>query len=67
MSQIGMQMPGGRSVRRKATPDVYTGLSFIAVAALFAAALLMGRAQMQVSPDGGLISLQQPGNVQLSN
>lgn len=41
MSQMGMQMPGGAGARRKPIPNVYTGLMFLAVASLAAAAVLV--------------------------
>lgn len=65
MSQFGMQMPGGRAAKG-ASPDVYTGLMFVAVVALGVAVALLWRAGTLVGPDGSPIKLQEEGRVQLS-
>ncbi len=66
MSQFGMTMPGGR---RKAamTPDVYTGLLFVAFAALTAASVMLFLAGSKVGPDGNAFGLQDAKNVKLSS
>jgi hypothetical protein len=64
MSQIGMQMPGSRS-SRKPTPDVYTGLMFLAVVALGAACVVVWLQGAKLSPAHPL-SVQEEGRVQLS-
>lgn len=58
MSQFGMQMPGGRG-SRKAGPDVYTALMFVGTVALLVAAVVLGVAASQVSPDGNPFSVRE--------
>lgn len=63
MSQIGMQMPGSRA-SRKPSPDVYTGLMFLAVSALMAACVVVWVQGAKLSPSHPL-SVQEDGRVQL--
>lgn len=58
MSQFGMQMPGGRA---KSTPtlDVYTGLLFLAVAALATATAIVWLQGSKVGPDGNALALHE--------
>ena len=65
MSQMGMSMPGGRR-KRGGGPDVYTGLLFLAVAALAGATFLMYQAATAVGPDGNPIGEQESGRIQLA-
>lgn len=65
MSQMGMAMPGGRR-KRGGGPDVYTGLLFLAVAALGVATFLMYQAAVEVGPQGNPIGEQQPGRIELA-
>lgn len=60
MSQFGMQMPGGRA---KSTPtlNVYTGLLFLAVAALATATAIVWIQGGKIGPDGNALELQQEG------
>lgn len=60
MSQFGMQMPGGRS-RRSASPDVYTGLLFLSVAALAAACLVMYLSGQKIGPEGNPLAMHEEG------
>lgn len=66
MSQFGMQMPGGRR-RQAASPDVYTGLLFLAVVALGVACGFVFMAASTVGPDGNAFELQQEGQIRLAN
>ena len=65
MSQFGMQMPGGRA-QRGATPDVYTGLMALAVAALLAACILVFLQGSKLGADNSAIGLQDPNNIRLN-
>lgn len=65
MSQFGMQMPGGR-VRRGSSPDVYTGLMALAVAALLAACIVVFLQGAKVGVDGSAIGLQEPNSIRLA-
>lgn len=65
MSQMGMAMPGGRR-KRGGGPDVYTGLLFLAVAALGVATFLMYQAAVSVGPDGNPIGEQQTNSVRIA-
>lgn len=58
MSQFGMQMPGGRA-RRGSSPDVYTGLLFLAVAALVAACLVVYMAGAKIGPEGNALGMHE--------
>jgi len=60
MSQFGMQMPGGRA---KSTPtlNVYTGLLFLAVAALATATAIVWIQGGKVGPDGNALALHEEG------
>lgn len=59
MSQYGMQMPGGRR-RGGSSPDVYTGLLFLSVAALAAACLVLYFSGKAVAPAGNPLSMHDP-------
>ena len=63
MSQIGMQMPGSRA-SRKPSPDVYTGLVFLAVIALGVACAVLWTQGAKLSPSHPL-SVQEEGRIQL--
>lgn len=68
MSQFAMQMPGSQLVARKASPNVYTGLMFVAVVCLAGACAMVWRAGASVSPGQGFgapFSLQDPRSIQL--
>ena len=65
MSQFGMQMPGGQTVRR-AQPDVYTGLMLVAFLTLAAATVFVYLAGTTVGPDGNAMALQE-GAVRLGD
>lgn len=66
MSQIGMQMPGAGS--RRAGPNVYTGLLFAALVALFAACVYLGLYAMPaVGKDGDGFTLQEPGKITIKD
>ncbi len=54
MSQFGMQMPGS-SRRRRATPNVYSGMLLGAVVCLAAAVGFMLYAGMKVGPGGNIM------------
>jgi hypothetical protein len=60
MGQYGMQMPGGRR-RGGSSPDVYTGLLFLSVAALAAACLVLYFSGKAVAPGGNPLSMHEPG------
>ena len=60
MSQFGMQMPGGR-MKREASMNVYTGLLFVAVAALATAAGFMWVAAKKVGDQGNPFGIQKGG------
>ena len=64
MSQFGMQMPGGRA-QRAASPDVYTGLLFLAVAALATACVVVFMQGSKIGPDGSAMGLQESGNIKI--
>jgi hypothetical protein len=66
MSQFGMQMPGGR---RKAAPslNIYTGLLFLAVAALAAATAFMYQAATKVGKSGTPWEIQDPKSLTISD
>lgn len=66
MSQFGMQMPGGRR-RGGSSPDVYTGLLFLSVAALAAGCLMLYFSGKAVGPQGNPLGLHEAGaSVQLA-
>lgn len=60
MSQFGMQMPGGRA---KSTPtlNVYTGLLFLAVAALATATAIVWIQGGKIGPDGDALGMHEEG------
>jgi hypothetical protein len=60
MSQFGMQMPGGRR-RGGSSPDVYTGLLFLSVAALMAACLMLYFSGKAVGPQGNPLGMHEAG------
>ncbi|HED53279.1 MAG TPA: hypothetical protein ENJ00_03650 [Phycisphaerales bacterium] len=66
MSQFGMKMPGGRRARSGGL-DVYTGLLFLMVLVLGAAATLMYFAAVKVSPDKNPLKLQDANRIILPN
>lgn len=66
MSQFGMQMPGGRQ-HRGATPDVYTAMMFLSTAAMIAAVAMLWLAGAKLSPDGNPLSVQEKGNIRLTD
>jgi len=55
MGQMGMQMPGARTVRRPQL-NVYTALAFIAVVVLLLACGLVWQASAKLSPASGLMA-----------
>ena len=64
MSQFGMQMPGGR-MKREASMNVYTGLLFVAVAALATACGFMWVAAKKVGVDGNPFTIQKAKDVKI--
>ena len=58
MSQLGMQMPGG--ARRGPQMTVYTGLMFLAVAALAAACVMVYFNAAKVGANGDPFGIQDP-------
>jgi len=69
MSQLGMQMPGSQR-RRGPAMNVYTGLLFLAVAALGAAAAMVWMAATELSPAEGPMApftLQEEGSIEFAN
>jgi hypothetical protein len=63
MSQMGMQMPGAQR-GRKASLNIYTGLSFVAMLALLVATIFVFQAAYTVAPEGGamgVLKLHKPG------
>jgi len=69
MSQMGMQLPGAQRARRS-TPDVFTGLLFLAVVLLIAALVVVFFQAQALAPEEGplgVLKLQDPDRVQLPN
>jgi len=67
MAKVGMQMPGGRQ-RQKASPDIYTGLLFLAVIVLGAATGVVFMQASKVAPPGGNpLAVQDTNRVQLGD
>ncbi len=64
MSQFGMQMPGGR-MKREASMNVYTGLLFVAVAALATASGFMWVAAKKVGVAGNPFGVQKAGSIKI--
>ncbi len=65
MSQMGLQMPGARTVRRPQL-NVYTALAFIAVIILAVACGVVWQASVKLSPEQGLMApfaVQQEGQI----
>lgn len=63
MSQMGMQMPGAQR-GRKASLNIYTGMSFVAMIALLVATIFVFRAAHTVAPEEGamgVLKLHDPG------
>lgn len=63
MSQMGMQMPGAQR-GRKASLNIYTGMSFVAMLALLVATIFVFRAASTVAPEDGpmgVLKLHEPG------
>ncbi|MEL6330372.1 MAG: hypothetical protein AAFR38_11985 [Planctomycetota bacterium] len=67
MANMGMQMPAGRAATGKASPDIFTGLMFVAVVALLGATVIVGLAGTQVAPNGTPWELQDAERIQLPN
>jgi len=68
MTQLGMNMPGQMGAR-KASPNVYTGLMFLAVVCLGVACYVVWSNGMKVTPGDGamapLTELQEPGRIRI--
>jgi hypothetical protein len=64
MSQIGMQMPGGR-INRGPTLNVYTGLLLMAVVCLAVACGFMYNAASKLGKGGDAFSPQEVGKIDL--
>jgi len=63
MSQMGMQMPGAQR-GRKASLNIYTGLSMVAMLALLVATIFVFRAAQTVAPEDGIMGVlkfHEPG------
>lgn len=56
MSQMGMQMPGAQRAR-KASLNVYTGMSLVAMIALLVATIFVFRAAQVVAPEEGAMGV----------
>jgi len=69
MSQMGMQMPGARTIRRPQL-NVYTALAFAAVVILAIAAGIVWNATLELSPEAGLtapFAVQDENNVRFGS
>ncbi|MBX3365547.1 MAG: hypothetical protein KF866_12390 [Phycisphaeraceae bacterium] len=66
MNQFGMQMPGGRA-RRAAGVDVYTGLLFLAVAALILATAVLWMQGSKIGPKGSPFAVHEGGKIDLKD
>lgn len=64
MSQLGMHMPGG-ALQRRPQMNVYTGLLFVAVAALAAASVFVWMQASKVGKDGSPWTLQEKAASQI--
>ncbi|GAB5495278.1 MAG: hypothetical protein Phyf2KO_03580 [Phycisphaerales bacterium] len=64
--QFAMKMPGGRRARGGG-PDVYTGLLFLSVLVLGAAATVMYFAAVELSPESNPLALQEKDRISLPN
>lgn len=64
MSQFGMQMPGGRQ-RAVATPDLFTGLLFLAFTMLVVAVVVVFIQGGKIGPDGNAMGVHGDGPVKL--
>ncbi|MFG0293049.1 MAG: hypothetical protein ACIAQF_00840 [Phycisphaerales bacterium JB065] len=65
MSQMGMQMPGAQRAR-KASLNVYTGMSLVAMIALLVATIFVFNAARTVAPSAdalGVLKLHEPGKM----
>ena len=65
MNQMGLQMPGARTVRRPQL-NVYTALVFIATVALAAACGIVWQASAKLSPESGMtapFAIQDEGGI----
>lgn len=63
MSQMGMQMPGAQR-GRKASLNIYTGMSLVAMLALLVATIFVFQAAYTVAPEDGamgVLKLHTPG------
>lgn len=63
MAQMGMQMQSGGMRKRGATPDVYTGLAFVAFACLAAACVIVFLAAQKVGKNGSALEIQEKGKI----
>jgi len=69
MSQMGLQMPGARTVRRPQL-NIYTALVFIAVIILAIASGIVWQASSKLSPEQGVkapFAVQKPGDIRFSS
>lgn len=66
MGQFGMQLPGGQ-MQRGASMNIYTGLLFLAVAALAAASVFVYMNGAKVGKDGNPLALQGKNQVSLKD
>ena len=69
MSQMGMQMPGAQRAR-KASLNVYTGMSLVAMIALLVATVFVFNAASTVAPKEGpmgALKLHEPGKMITNN
>ena len=66
MGQMGMQMQGGGMRKRGASPDVYTGLAFVAVIAMAAACVFVYLAATKVGVDGSPFGMQDKTKIVLT-
>jgi len=64
MSQLGMQMPGARA-QRAASPNVYTGLLFVAVVSLLAACAFVFLNGKKIAPGGQPWQIHDEGRITL--
>jgi hypothetical protein len=69
MSQMGLQMPGARTVRRPQL-NVYTALAFAAVVILAIATGLVWTASARLSPESGVMApfaVQDENNIRFGS
>ncbi len=65
MSQFGMQMPGGRQ-RATPTPDLFTGLLFLAFVFLVVAIVVVYIQGSKIGPDGNALAVHDEGTIRLA-